>query len=204
MAENRFELLVATRNEGKVRELRDKLTALPVVLRSLAEFPHIGEVAETGTTFAENAAIKASEYARLSGIPSFADDSGLEVDALGGRPGVLSARYGGEDRDYAAKMRMLLDEIASSGSADRSARFVCSVAFALSSGDIAYRAEGVCTGEIAPEPRGEGGFGFDPIFIPSGYGQTFAELPETVKAEISHRARATKIIMRYLPDFIGV
>lgn len=197
------EILVATRNAGKLRELNDMLGDLPVVLRSLAEFPEIGDVEETGSTFAANAELKAREYARSTGLPALADDSGLEVAALGGRPGVLSARYGGET-EYIQKMEMLLEEIEAAGHPSRSARFVCSMVFALPSGEIRFAAEGICEGTIAPAPAGTGGFGFDPIFIPADFDLTFGELPDEVKKQISHRAQAAKIFMRFLPDFIGV
>jgi XTP/dITP diphosphohydrolase len=177
---------------------------LNVDLRSLDDFPHLDEVEETGATFAANAELKAIEYSRRAGLPALADDSGLEITALDGRPGVLSARYGGSDRNYAEKMMMLLKEIRETGSRDRSARFVSSIMLALPTGEIAFSGEGICEGTIAEKPRGTGGFGFDPIFIPTGYAKTFGELPEAIKNEISHRARASKIIMRYLPDFIGV
>lgn len=199
-----IQLLVATRNQGKLAELRKMLASLPVLLRSLDDFPEIQDVEETGATFAANAELKALEYSRLAGMPALADDSGLEVAALNGRPGVLSARYGGEDKGYIEKMGLLLDEIAATGSEDRSARFVSSIAMALPTGEIAFSAEGICDGTIAHRPAGTGGFGYDPIFIPRGFDRTFGELPEEIKNEISHRARASKIIMRYLPDFIGV
>jgi XTP/dITP diphosphohydrolase len=199
-----FKLLVGTHNTGKLAEFRSMLGHLPVELFSLEDFPQIGEVEETGSTFAENAELKAREYARLSGLHSLADDSGLEVKALGGRPGVLSARYGGSQRDYADKMQLILDEIRAAEETDRSARFVSSIALARPTGEIAFTAEGICDGIIAESPKGTQGFGYDPIFIPDGYTQTFGELPEDIKNEISHRARASKIIMRYLPDFIGL
>ncbi len=197
------EILVATKNRGKLRELNSLLGGLPVELKSLEDFAEIAEVEETGLTFAENAAIKAIGYAAMTGLPAIADDSGLEVEALGGRPGVLSARYGGS-ASYHEKIALLLDEMARSGLETRNARFVCSMALALPSGEVSFTAEGICSGVIAESPSGEGGFGYDPVFIPEGHGQTFAELPESVKQEISHRARAAKIIMRYLPDFIGI
>lgn len=197
------EILVATRNAGKLRELNDMLGELPVVLRSLAEFPDIRDVEETGSTFAENAELKAREYARSTGLPALADDSGLEVAALGGRPGVLSARYGGET-DYLQKMQMLLEELRTANASSRSARFVCSMVLALPDGEIRFAAEAVCDGTIALAPAGTGGFGFDPIFIPVNFDLTFGELPDKVKKQISHRARAAKIFMHFLPDFIGV
>lgn len=171
---------------------------------TLADLPTIPDVDETGTTFLENAAKKAVEYAAAAGMYSLADDSGLEVSALGGRPGVLSARYAGESADYGIKIRTLLAELAEAGSSDRSARFVCSMAFADPAGEIIWTAEGICEGELAASPSGTNGFGYDPIFIPTGFVKTFGELDDAVKRSISHRARATDAFMRFFLDFIGV
>ena len=183
-------LTVATLNQGKLNELISLLDGLPIELSSLRSLGDVPEVEETGSTFAENAALKASEYARITATYTLADDSGLEVAALGGRPGVLSARYGGEGLGFGQKMAMILDEIASSGSADRRARFVCSMAIADRAGRIVHTAEGVCSGMIALEPLGEGGFGYDPIFVPEGLTRTFGEMTHDEKLPLTHRARA--------------
>ena len=199
-----LELLIATSNRGKVREIKDLFGTAPVRLRSLLDFPLIEEVPETGSTFEENAILKARGYALQTGFWSLADDSGLEIAALGNAPGVLSARYGGDDTGFAEKMSMLLEEMERSEHEHRDARFVCAMALADASGEILMTSEGICKGTIAPKTRGTGGFGYDPMFIPSGYEMTFGELPDEVKREISHRALASRIIIRYLLDFIAV
>ena len=159
-------------------------------LRSLAEFPSIPDVDETGATFSENAVLKATGYALQTRLWALGDDSGLEVDALGGAPGVFSARYGGASASDADRVRLLLDELSKTVDSQRRARFVCVIVIADAAGQIAHEAHGVCEGRIAHAPRGTGGFGYDPVFIPDGYGQTFGELPVEIKQTISHRARA--------------
>ena len=196
-----MQILLATRNPGKIRELEGILAGLPYGVIGLQLFPQTTDIEETGTTFAENARLKASGYARQCGLHTLADDSGLEVVALGGRPGVFSARYAGEAAGYNLKIQRLLEEIAKSISAERRARFVSHLAFANERGEILFEAEGVCEGSIANSPRGSNGFGYDPIFIPDGYAETFGELTDEVKSSISHRARAIAKIMRYLRDF---
>lgn len=194
-------LLIATNNPGKVTELRDLLADLPFELLSLNDFPGVIEVEETGSTFAANAQLKAAGYAIQSRNFALADDSGLEVAALGGRPGVLSARYGGEETGFPEKMSMLLAEMDTAETDDRRARFVCSIAIADPGGDILFSAEGVCDGRIADLPCGSGGFGYDPLFVPDGFGQTFGELDRTVKQSISHRSRAFQQIIPFLRHF---
>jgi XTP/dITP diphosphohydrolase len=184
------ELLIATTNQGKIVELRSLLNSLPVRLRSLAEFPSTEEVEETGVTFSDNAMLKARAYALQTGLWTLADDSGLEVDALGGAPGVFSARYGGEGLNDAQRVERLLEEIARRDEHERSARFVCVIAIADPQGQIANVSTGKCEGQIAPSPRGTGGFGYDPVFIPDGFNQTFGELSPEIKQKISHRALA--------------
>jgi XTP/dITP diphosphohydrolase len=196
-------ILIATGNAGKLDEIRGILRDVPNPLQSLADFPQTSEVEETGSTFAENAGLKATGYARQTGLWSLADDSGLEIAALGGRPGVFSARYGGDALSFSAKMGIVLDELKHSPDRQRFARFVCAMVLADNAGNIRLSAEGECLGRIAFEPRGTGGFGYDPIFIPDGFDRTFGELPDTIKGKISHRARAAEKIMRYLLDFIG-
>lgn len=198
------ELLIATHNQGKVNELRAFLDGAPFDLVCLTNFPQVTEVEETGLTFAENARLKATGYALQTGCLSLADDSGLEVEALDGRPGVLSARYGGEGTDFTEKMALLLAEIADAETATRRARFVCSIAVASPNGEILSVSDGICTGTIANTPRGSGGFGYDPLFIPDGFGQTFGELPEAVKQKISHRFRAFEEIIPFLRRFKAV
>jgi XTP/dITP diphosphohydrolase len=192
------ELIVATTNAGKAIELAELLTGVGVRLLSLAELPHVEAVEETGATFAENAAIKATFYGRLFGKMTLADDSGLEVDALGGAPGVHSARYAGEGASDSRRVAHLLDELAQSGVEDRRARFVCVVAiYEAATGELRLF-RGVCEGRIATEPCGANGFGYDPIFIPDGYDVSFAQLPSSVKQQISHRARALAGARTYL------
>lgn len=195
------QLLVATGNAGKIIEMEELLANLSLILRGLKEFPNIREVEETGVTFMENAILKAKEYALQTGIWTVADDSGLEVEALNGAPGVFSARYAGENAGDDEKIDKLLNELGASD--DRRARFVCVVAIADQRGEIKFLAEGVCSGQIALNPRGTKGFGYDPIFIPDNFDRTFGELSGAVKQKISHRGQAMKKIIQYLRGFYG-
>lgn len=183
-------LLLGTRNVGKVREIESILGDVPWRIRSLEEFEDIEVPAETGDTYADNAIIKAQFYARATGLCALADDSGLEVEALGGAPGVYSARYAGAGASDADRRQLLLSELAAMPASQRNARFVCVVAIALPEGAVLNKSEGTCNGKIIFEPRGTGGFGYDPLFVPDGFDKTFAELPDTIKNELSHRARA--------------
>lgn len=198
------ELLIATSNQGKVRELESLLSGVPVALKSLDELNDIDQVEETGTTFRENAELKAAGYAMQSGIWSLADDSGLEIAALGGAPGIYSDRFAGEGASNEAKMVKVLDELAVTTTASRNARFVCVMSIADNTGKIVFTAEGTCEGTIALEARGNNGFGYDPIFIPNGFDRTFGELPRHIKQQISHRARAVAEIIRYLQGFFKI
>src|SRR5919199_5082460 len=195
---NRRELLIATRNEGKIRELRELLGGAPFALRSLAEFPHVPEAEETGETFEENAAIKATFYGKATGVLTLADDSGLEVAALGGAPGVRSARYAGESSSYDVKIARLLEEMRRCGIEDRGARFVCVAALYDPAAGSPQTFRGECVGRIADEPRGAGGFGYDPVFVPDGYEETFGQLSSDIKQRISHRARAVVAAREFL------
>jgi XTP/dITP diphosphohydrolase len=195
-------LLIATRNRGKVRELEEMLADLPVKLRSLNDFPNVVEPEENGATFIENAELKATYYARQTGLCALADDSGLAVAALGGAPGVLSARYAGAEASDAERIAKLLREI--EAAENRAARFVCAMAIADASGAIKFVGEGVCEGFITDAPRGANGFGYDPIFVPEGFAETFGELSGEVKRQISHRARAVNKIIAYLRAFYVV
>jgi XTP/dITP diphosphohydrolase len=193
-------LLIATHNQGKVREYRALLSDLPLEVTYLDAEGITFEAEETGATFAENAVQKASAYAAASGLLTWADDSGLEVDALVGAPGVLSARYGAPaartDQD---RYRLLLAELAGVPEAERTARFHCVVALASPSGEV-QTADGCCEGRIGVEPRGSHGFGYDPVFLVAdiGYTQTMAELEPALKNTISHRARASHIAKHLL------
>ncbi len=182
-------LLLATNNQGKVREFRYLLrqTALDIV--SLKEAGLSTVLEETGATFKENAHIKATLAARDSGFLTLADDSGLEVDALNGEPGIRSARYAGPDASDAERVQYLLGKLKGVPAEKRTARFVCVIAIATPAGEVAY-SEGECRGLIAFEPRGDHGFGYDPVFLFPELGRTMAELPEDLKNRISHRARA--------------
>lgn len=192
------ELIVATTNAGKARELAELLAGVGVHLRSLAEMPRVDVPDETGETFEDNAALKATYYGRLFGATTLADDSGLEVDALGGAPGVHSARYGGEGASDAERVVRLLDELEQSDEQDRGARFVCVVAIYDPATAEMQLFRGVCDGRIANEPRGTNGFGYDPVFIPDGYDESFAQLSSSIKQQISHRARALSEARAYL------
>jgi len=193
-------MLLATRNNGKIAEMRELLSNPAIELIGLDAAAIFDSVEETGHTFAENARLKASSYANLSRMYSIADDSGLEVAALGGRPGVLSARYAGEKSSYQKKIQTLLSEIESSRSRDRSARFVSHIAISDPSGVVIYEAEGICSGVIADAASGANGFGYDPIFKPDGFNKTFGELDQDVKRRISHRSIAISKIIRFLRD----
>ena len=194
------EILVATNNAGKVRELERALRDLPLRLRLLREFAGVVEPEETGETFAENAALKALYYSSRAGLLTLSDDSGLVVDALGGAPGVRSARYMGPGATYAERMARLLEEIDLTGDVERRARFVCVIALAEPSTGELLTFEGRCEGRIAHAPRGTRGFGYDPVFIPEGHTQTFGELPDEIKQTISHRARAVAAASRSLRE----
>ncbi|MGI8493717.1 MAG: XTP/dITP diphosphatase [Pyrinomonadaceae bacterium] len=198
-----MELLIATKNAGKIKELTRLLADSPIVLRSLNDFPNVSEPEETGLTFQENAALKAKSYALQTGLRSLADDSGLEVEVLNGAPGIFSARYAGENAGDAEKIQKLLSEIAEKKSENRAARFVCSMVISDPHGRTEFFAEGVCDGKIALQPHGRNGFGYDPVFIPEGFSETFGELSEAVKRKISHRGRAAGKIIEYLRAFIA-
>lgn len=182
-------LLIATTNPHKIHEIRAIFCIPSLELLSPEDVSLSAEVEEDGDTFEANASKKAVSLARLSGLWTLADDSGLEVAALGGEPGVRSARYAGEPVDYEANNRKLLGSIPPG--ADRSARFRCAIA--LSSPDGSVRVvEGECRGAIAHAPRGTGGFGYDPLFVPDGHSQTFSEMPPDLKNGLSHRGAALR------------
>ena len=199
MTNDKEQIVIATKNLGKVKELEELLADSPFMLRSLNEFPNAPDVEETGATFADNAILKAKEYAKQTNIWALADDSGLEVAALNGAPGVFSARYAGENATDEEKIAKLLSELEKKD--DRRARFVCAMAMADKTGEIKFLAEGICNGEIALKSSGTNGFGYDPIFIPEGFRQSFGELSGEIKRKISHRAQAVTKIIRFLRDF---
>ncbi len=184
-------LLIATHNRGKLIEYQELLAGLPVELVTLDDVGIHEDVEENGTTFAENAQIKALAYARQSGLMTLADDSGLEVDALGGEPGVYSKRYAGEHAGDADRITFLLYNLRDVPVEARSARFRCAIAIASPQGEL-WETSGTCEGDILFEPRGSNGFGYDPIFYFPKLGKTMAELPPAEKNKISHRARAAE------------
>jgi XTP/dITP diphosphohydrolase len=189
-------LAVATTNRGKLREIAELLQGLPFELMTLAEWPDVAAPEETGRTFAENARLKALYYATHTGELTVADDSGLEIDALGGAPGVESARFGGADSTYAARFDLVYSMLRARGAAGSPARFVCALALARG-GQIVFETRGVVEGRIAPEPRGTGGFGYDPIFYYPPFGCTLAEAGDR-KAEVSHRGHAFRALRGFL------
>lgn len=202
MDEKPQRLVVATSNQGKVREYQELLKGIPISVHNLDEFPLIAPPEETGETFEENARLKAKYYAQELDEWVVADDSGLCVDALDGQPGVYSARFAGEGTPYSEKMLVMLEMLKNAQT--RSARFVCAIALADPAGNIPIIGNGVCEGEIAHEPLGSGGFGYDPLFIPNGYASTFGELSASEKHAISHRSKATNELIRQMLDFIGL
>lgn len=179
--------VLATHNSGKLEEMRAILSGLGVEVISLAEAGVDVDVEETGATFAENAALKARAVCAAAGLPAIADDSGLCVNALNGGPGVYSARYGGEGLDDRGRCMLLLNSMR--GQATRAAHFACAVACVFPNGDT-LEAEGRCDGAIAFAPLGEGGFGYDPVFLIPGRGKTFSQLGPEEKSAISHRGKA--------------
>ncbi len=184
-------LVVATRNRGKLREYEELLGGLPVAFTSLADLGVEAEPEEEHVGFAENARLKALFFARLTGELTLADDSGLEVDALGGDPGVRSARYSGLGRTDRERYELLLARLAEIPPEARTARFRCAIAVAAPD-RVLFTVEGTCEGTITTRPRGSHGFGYDPVFYVAERGRTMAELPPDVKNRISHRARAAQ------------
>jgi len=187
---------VATTNGHKVREIRELLDGAPIELVTLAAWPDVAAPEETGSTFGENARAKARYYAAATGELTVAEDSGLEIDALDGAPGVESARYGGVDSSYPEKFALIYDALRRRGAADSAARFVCAVALARG-GEILFETRGTVEGRIAAEPRGTGGFGYDPIFFYPPYGETLAEAGDR-KSAVSHRGAAFRTLRAYL------
>lgn len=194
-------LVLATRNKGKLKEISALLKELPVELFSVLDFPEVSDVVEDGATLEENALKKARAIFAATCLPALADDSGLEVQALSMRPGVISARYAGEGATYEANNRKLLFEMQDVPPSRRAARFRCVAAFV--SDDFEKTTEGVCAGRIIDSPRGAGGFGYDPLFVPDGYDKTFAELPVGIKNDMSHRAKAFAAMKEFLQKVVA-
>jgi XTP/dITP diphosphohydrolase len=208
-----MEILIATSNPGKVREIEEALRGLPIQFRYLREFPKISPVEESGKTYEENAILKAAGYSKQTGICALADDSGLEVDALGGLPGVRSARYGGDGASDQERTEKLLMALTDHQAQKRTARFICCMALSgLASREapsghdepaLIHVCESKCEGLIGETSCGNNGFGYDPVFIPIGYNRTFGELPSTVKNVISHRAQALAAMRDFLRRWIA-
>jgi XTP/dITP diphosphohydrolase len=190
-------LAVATTNRGKLREIEPLLEGVPFELATLAVWPDVAAPAETGRTFAENARAKALYYAAHTGELTVAEDSGLQIDALDGAPGVESARFGGPGSTYPEKFDLIYDLLRAQGVEDSPARFVCALALARD-GEVLFETRGVVEGRIAPEPKGSGGFGYDPIFFYPPLGCTLAEAGEERKAEVSHRGQAFRKLRAWL------
>jgi XTP/dITP diphosphohydrolase len=197
-------LLVATHNKGKIAELADMMQDLQLEWVGLDDVGITHDVEETGHTFAENAWLKAIAYAQQSGLLTLADDSGLEVEALNGEPGVYTARYGGTHLSHEQRYLLLLENMQQIPPGRRTARFRCVIAIANPAGEKLAEAQGICEGEIALAPAGNYGFGYDPVFLPEGKnGYTMAQLPPAEKHPISHRGRAVAQVAQKLRQLLG-
>ena len=190
---------MATTNRGKVREIQEILAGGPLELVTLADWPDLGPPEETGRTFEQNARAKAVYYADATGQLTVAEDSGLEIDALGGQPGIESARWGGAEATYPQKFALIYAALRARGVLDSRARFVCALALAQN-GKILFETRGTVEGWIAAEPKGEGGFGYDPIFFYPPLGRTLAEVDHE-KSAISHRGAAFRKLREFLHDW---
>ena len=195
--------VLATRNPDKVKEISDILDLSGINLLSLLDFPHLGEIKEDGLSMVENSFKKAKFVHERLGLPAIADDTGLVVPALHGMPGVFSSRYAGEKATYAENRSKLLEELSRSGSNDRRAYFICA-ATVLGPDGKPHFAFGRVDGFILEKERGEGGFGYDPIFLYPPYGRTFAEIPLKLKNRISHRARAFRQVKEIINSVLEV
>ncbi len=195
-------VVIATRNRGKLREFARLLEGVGATIRPVNDFPDVPDVVETGKTFRDNAVKKAVEVAKATGLIAIADDSGLVVDVLNGRPGVMSARFAGEGADDRANNEKLLKELQGVPLEKRTASFICVVAAADPSGRF-ITVTGRCEGLISLSPKGEGGFGYDPLFYLPDRGCTMAELPPDVKDSISHRGKAVRKLAGLLPSFLA-
>jgi len=199
-----MDLIIGTHNVGKLQEYQELLHDAPMTIQGLMDIC-LGklDVDETGTTFVENALLKATTYARASGRIALADDSGLVVDALDGAPGIYSARFGGEGLDDAGRRTYLLEQMKDIPEAERTAHFMCVIAIVNPLTGLGYHVEGKCEGVILTEERGKGGFGYDALFIPNGYEETFAQMSHDKKNSISHRAIAVQGVPEILHHIIA-
>ncbi len=197
-------LLIATKNQGKVAEFADMMNDLEVNWLSLADKGIDFDVVEDGDTFTANAILKVKAYAAAAGIMTLADDSGLEVDALNGEPGLYTARYGGPGLSHEERYQFLLKNLVDVPEEKRTAQFRCVIVVADGNGEILTTAEGICPGRIAFTPRGANGFGYDPVFVPDGKGgRTMAELLPEEKHPISHRGRAIEALAPFLRELLA-
>lgn len=194
-----MDIVLATRNKKKIEEIKRITAGMAISIFTLEDFLGCPDVEEDGTTFEENAVKKAVTVARYTGKPALADDSGLEVHALNGAPGTLSARYAGEGADDRRNLEKLLYEMGAIVDEKRRARFVCCVALALPDGSV-NTFYGYSEGRIGTEPKGFNGFGYDPVFYPEGYDRTFAEMSSEEKDAVSHRGKALRDVQRYLRE----
>ena len=201
MTEKIDKILLASHNKGKIAELAEILRPLGVEIISPAQIGLELDPEETGTTFEENALIKAREYCAAANMPAVADDSGLCIDALGGEPGIYSARFGGEDLSFAEKSKLLLEKLKDVPNGERGAHFSCAMAFVAPDGRE-FCVNGKCCGTIDFELKGTKGFGYDPIFYVPEYDMTFAEMGEDIKNKISHRANASKLFFEEIKKYI--
>jgi XTP/dITP diphosphohydrolase len=197
----RFKILIATRNRKKLREIKEILSDLPIEFIPLGRFPKLPILQEDGSTYKENATKKALFYAGLTGLWALADDSGIEVDALGGRPGIFSSTYAGPDASDEENNQKLLKELGDTPLEKRTARYRAAIVFASPEGKK-YSAQASCEGLIGKTPRGRSGFGYDPLFIVPRYHKTFSQLGMKIKNTISHRAKALRKIKKILQKFL--
>jgi len=191
------DMLIATTNPGKLREIRRILDGVPVTFKTLGDFPNLAAPEETGMSFAENARQKATYYAAAAGMVAMAEDSGFEVEALGLEPGIYSARYLREDAGYRERFDDIYRRVRERGTSDLSARFVCALAVAERD-EILFEATATVEGTLAPAPAGANGFGYDPIFLYPPYGKTFGEVSDEEKTAVSHRGQAMRAFRNYL------
>lgn len=195
-------LLVATHNQGKLQNFADMLQDLAIEWLSLDDVGVVQDVEETGSTFRENSVLKARTYAAETGLLTLADDSGLEVDALAGAPGVYTARYGGAGLTAVQRYQKLLNDLKNIPDAQRTARFRCVIVLAAPDGTILGESEGVCEGRIAQKPAGDHGFGYDPVFFLPQFNQTMAQIPPSQKHKVSHRGQAMRAIVPRLRELL--
>ncbi|HEY7449814.1 MAG TPA: non-canonical purine NTP pyrophosphatase, partial [Vicinamibacterales bacterium] len=195
-------VLLGTTNPDKLREMRRLLDELPIEFRPLTTYPTITEAEETGTTYSENARLKGLHYARQTGLPTIAEDSGFEVDVLDREPGVVSARFLGATATYPQRFDEIYRRVRARGATGSTARFVCALVLATPEG-IRFETRQTVEGDLAPEPRGSKGFGYDPIFLYPPFGKTLGEVEEIEKSNVSHRGKAVRAVREFLRQYLG-